>query len=80
MSQRPHLVFGGELTDPQNMEFCDVAEIDMVGIFPDYALAYRARKGTAQGSVDNAHMRCSIAHLHWQVKVAAAASLTKALG
>jgi hypothetical protein len=64
MPQRLHLVFGGELVDPQRTEFRDVEEIDIVGIYPDYASAYAAWKGRAQATVDNAHVRYFIAHLH----------------
>lgn len=64
MTQRLHLVFGGELADPQGTEFRDAATIDVVGIFPDYASAYSAWKGAAQATVDNAHTRYFIAHLH----------------
>lgn len=64
MSQLLHLVFGGELTDPRGTEFKNVNEIDIVGMFPDYATAYTAWKAKAQGSVDNAQVRYFIAHLH----------------
>jgi hypothetical protein len=64
MPQRLHFVFGGELVDPQRTEFRDPAAIDMVGVFPDYASAYAAWKGRAQATVDNAHMRYFIAHIH----------------
>ena len=64
MPQLLHLVFGGELTQTQGTEFKDVNEIDIVGIFPNYATAYSAWKAKAQGSVDNAQMRYFIAHLH----------------
>ena len=64
MPQRLHLVFGGELVDPQRTTFKNVEEIDIVGIFPDYASAYRAWQAKAQQTVDNAHMRYFIAHLH----------------
>ena len=64
MAVRLHLVFGGELVDPQTTEFRDVDNLDVVGIFPDYATAYEAWKGAAQRTVDNAHMRYFIAHLH----------------
>jgi hypothetical protein len=64
MPQRLHLVFGGELVDPQTSEFRDVDAIDIVGIFPNYATAYVAWKAKAQSTVDNAHMRYFIAHLH----------------
>lgn len=64
MPQRLHLVFGGELADPTKKIFKDVNDIDLVGIYPDYATAYDAWKASAQASVDNAHMRYFIAHLH----------------
>jgi hypothetical protein len=38
--------------------------IDVVGIFPSYAAAYAVWKAKAQQSVDNAHMRYFIVHLH----------------
>ncbi len=62
--QRLHLVFGGELEDPQSTTFRDIDAIETVGIFPDYASAYDAWKARAQETVDNAHMRFFIAHLH----------------
>ncbi|MAM63285.1 DUF4170 domain-containing protein [Maritimibacter sp. UBA3975] len=64
MAQRLHLVFGGELVDPTRTEFKDVDDIHIVGIFPDYATAYDAWRAEAQRTVDNAHMRYFIAHLH----------------
>jgi hypothetical protein len=62
--QLPHLVFGGELTSLDSTEFKDLEKLDIVGIFPDYASAYRAWKAKAQQTVDNAHMRYFIVHLH----------------
>ena len=64
MSQRLHLVFGGELIDPNKNAFKNVDELHIVGIFPNYATAYNAWKSEAQRTVDNAHMRYYIAHLH----------------
>jgi len=64
MVQRLHLVFGGELIDPTKTAFKDVENIDIVGIFPNYASAYDAWKSAAQRTVDDAHMRYFIAHLH----------------
>ncbi len=64
MAQLLHFVFGGELVDSQRTEFRSVDEIEMVGVYPDYASAYRAWKGKAQASVDNAQMRYFIVHLH----------------
>jgi hypothetical protein len=62
--QLPHLVFGGELTNLDSVEFKDLDKLDIVGIYPNYASAYAAWKAKAQGSVDNAHMRYFIVHLH----------------
>ena len=59
-----HLVFGGELTDLQNVEFKDLNKLDIVGVYPNYATAYAAWKAKAQGTVDNAHMRYFVVHLH----------------
>ena len=59
-----HLVFGGELVDPQGSEFRDPENLDIVGIFPGYASAHAAWKAAAHRTVDNAHMRYFIAHLH----------------
>ena len=64
MTVRLHLVFGGELVDPQRTEFRDPDKIDVVGLFPDYKSAYDAWRAAAQRTVDNAHMRYFIAHLH----------------
>lgn len=64
MTQRLHLVFGGELVDPSRNVFKDVDDLHIVGIFPNYASAYDAWKSEAQRTVDNAHMRYYIAHLH----------------
>ncbi len=64
MSTRLHLVFGGELVDPAKTTFKDVGALDIVGLFPDYDSAHDAWKAAAQRTVDNAHMRYFIAHLH----------------
>ncbi|MCB5175428.1 MULTISPECIES: DUF4170 domain-containing protein [Microvirga] len=59
-----HLVFGGELTSLDSVDFRDLSQLDIVGIFPNYASAHAAWKAKAQASVDNAHMRYFIVHLH----------------
>jgi len=59
-----HPVFGGELKDLDSQEFRDPAEIDLVGVFPDYHSAERAWRGRAQATLDNAHVRYFIVHLH----------------
>jgi hypothetical protein len=62
--QLPHLVFGGELVNLETNEFKDLSKVDMVGLYPSYATAYTAWKAKAQATVDNAHMRYFIVHLH----------------
>ncbi len=79
MTQRLHLVFGGELVDPGKNVFRDVSKIHIVGMFPDYASAFQAWKAEAQRTVDNAHMRYYIAHLHRLRDEEAAASATEEL-
>ena len=59
-----HLVFGGELESMTASEFKDLDKLDIVGIYPNYAAAYAAWKAKAQQTVDNAHMRYFIVHLH----------------
>ncbi len=59
-----HLVFGGELKTLRGNEFRNLDEVDIVGIFPDYKSAEAAWKAKAQASVDNAHMRYFVVHLH----------------
>ena len=59
-----HLVLGGELVDLHGHEFRDTSHIDVVGVFPDYESARVAWKSKAQSTVDNAHMRYYIVHLH----------------
>jgi Domain of unknown function (DUF4170) len=59
-----HLVFGGELSNLAEVQFRDLNALDIVGIFPDYASALTAWKSKAQLTVDNAHMRYFIVHMH----------------
>ena len=59
-----HLVFGGELDRLEGTNFRDLGKLDIVGIFPNYATAHAAWKAKAQQTVDNAHMRYFIVHLH----------------
>jgi len=59
-----HLVFGGELTSLDSVDFKDLSKLDIVGIYPNYAAAHAAWKAKAQASVDNAHMRYFVVHLH----------------
>ncbi|WP_315920539.1 DUF4170 domain-containing protein [Mesorhizobium sp. SP-1A] len=59
-----HLVFGGELKNLGGTEFRDLDALDIVGVYPDYKSAHAAWKAKAQASVDNAHMRYFVVHLH----------------
>jgi hypothetical protein len=59
-----HIVLGGELTEFGGTEFKDLDALDIVGVYPNYATAYTAWKAKAQQTVDNAHMRYFIVHLH----------------
>lgn len=79
MTQRLHLVFGGELRNPATTEFRDVNNLHIVGIFPDYPSAFRAWKAEAQRTVDNAHMRYFISHLHRMLDEQSEASPTAQL-
>ena len=68
-----HLVFGGELEKLGGIEFKNLDELDIVGIYPDYASAHVAWKAKAQMTVDNAHMRYFIVHMHKLLDPATAA-------
>ena len=59
-----HLVFGGELIELDKVTFDDLDKLDIVGIYPNYALAYDAWRDAAHRTVDDAHMRYFIVHLH----------------
>lgn len=80
MTQRLHLVFGGDLTDTRGTEFADLGAIDIVGMFPDYASAHAAWKARAQATVDRAQTRYFIAHLHRLIDEESATSPTEAIG
>ncbi len=59
-----HLVFGGELSELDDVDFKDLEKLDIVGIFPNYATAYDAWRNAAQRTVDNAQMRYFVVHIH----------------
>lgn len=59
-----HLVFGGELASLEATRFKDLQNLDIVGIFPNYAAAHAAWKAKAQATVDQAQTRYFIVHLH----------------
>jgi hypothetical protein len=59
-----HLVFGGELKSLTDTDFRDLNALDIVGIYGDYKSAETAWRAKAQETVDNAHMRYFVVHLH----------------
>ncbi len=59
-----HLVMGGRVVDPQGVEFQDLEQIHIVGIYPNYAAAEDAWRAHAQRTVDDAEMKYVIVHLH----------------
>jgi len=59
-----HLVFGGELQNLEEVKFRDLSALDIVGVYPNYAEAEKAWRAKAQQTIDNAHMRYFIVHLH----------------
>ena len=59
-----HLVMGGRVTNPQNLEFADLNALDIVGVFGSYAEAEDAWRANAQRTIDDAEMKYVIVHLH----------------
>ena len=59
-----HLVFGGELESLDGVRFRDLNDLDIVGVYPNFQTAQAAWKAKAQQTVDNAHMRYFVVHLH----------------
>jgi hypothetical protein len=59
-----HLVFGGRVNDPQKLDFTDLKNIDIIGIFPDFSTAEEAWRAAAQKTVDDAEMKYVVVHLH----------------
>jgi len=59
-----HLVMGGRVSDPRTLTFENLAEIDVVGVYPDYVSAVEAWRGAAQRTVDDAEMKYVVVHLH----------------
>ena len=59
-----HLVFGGRVSDPQTLDFCEPDALDVVGIYPDYETAEKVWKSNAPRTVDDATMKYVVVHLH----------------
>jgi hypothetical protein len=59
-----HMVLGGRLIDATGTEFENLDEVDIVGVFPDYASAHKAWQAKAYATVDDAMTRYFIVHMH----------------
>ena len=59
-----HFVFGGRVKDPQGLDFVNLDQVDMVGLFENYAEAEEAWRAAAQRTVDDAEMKYVVVHLH----------------
>ncbi len=59
-----HLVFGGEVADPQGTDFVDAGSLDIIGIFPNNDAAMKAWRGASQARVDEANVKYVVVHLH----------------
>ncbi len=59
-----HLVFGGQVKDPQGMDFIDCGGLEIIGIFPNHKTALQAWRGASQAHVDEANVKYVIVHLH----------------
>lgn len=62
--QLPHFVFGGQLKDPSKTEFVDLSKLDLVGVYPSYQEAYDVWREKASLTVDDAHTKYFIVHMH----------------
>lgn len=62
--QKLHLVMGGRVSDPQTLDFVDLKQLDLVGVYPDLETATEAWRANAQRTVDDAAMKYVIVHLH----------------
>lgn len=59
-----HLVFGGRVSDPQSLDYTDLDNIDIVGIFASYNEAEEAWRSAARRTIDDAEMKYVVVHLH----------------
>ena len=59
-----HLVMGGRVKDPRGVEFVNLDQMDLVGVYPDFDTAEDAWRSKAQMTVDDAEMKYVVVHLH----------------
>jgi len=50
--------------DLHGVAFRDLSKLEIVGVYPDNESALAAWKAKAHSTVDNAHMRYFVVHLH----------------
>ncbi len=62
--QKLHLVMGGRVSDPRGLDFVDLDNLDLVGVYPTFAAAEEAWRSHAQRTVDDAEIKYVIVHLH----------------
>ena len=76
MSHPPllHLVFGGKVSDPQTLDFINLDEIDIIGMFPDFKSAKSAWRAASQSKVDDAMYKYVVVHLHRLIEMKAGKS------
>ena len=53
-----HFVFGGRVKDPLGLDFVNLDEMDLVGLFDSYAEAEEAWRGRAQSSAHTCNTGC----------------------
>jgi hypothetical protein len=57
-------VLGGKLIEPGSIEFRDLDQLGIVGVYPNHATFYATWKAKAWKTVDTALMRYFSVHLH----------------
>jgi len=57
-------LFGGTVKDTQGLEFVEPENLDIVGIYPNYAKALDAWRGASHAHVDEANTKYVIGHPH----------------
>ena len=62
-AQSIYLVFGGELTRPDEFRFKDPSQIRYVGMYDDKEEALKAWRGVTGQTIDDAHMRFFVVDL-----------------
>lgn len=59
-----HLVMGGRVKDPRGVDFENLDQMDLVGVYGNYEDAEEAWRDKAQRTVDDAEMKYVVVHLH----------------